>query len=248
MPGIKGLAPLIPGIHHINFNSFSDLDAINNTIAAVIIEPVQGEAGVIEPSTGYLKAVKKRCEEMGALLILDEIQTGMGRTGTLWAFEKENVVPDILLLAKAFGGGLPLGAFISDREIMKTFAENPPLGHMTTFGGNPLCCAASLEALNIILDNHLHSRAIDLEKILRQNLKDHPFVKEIRGRGLLLAIELTDPGLLQTTIKACRKEGLLVDWFLFNNRSIRFAPPLTITEKEMKIVCEKLVKAFNSVQ
>ena len=240
--------PLIPGIHHINFNSLSDLDAINNTTAAVIIEPVQGEAGVIEPSAGYLQAVKKRCEETGSLLILDEIQTGMGRTGTLWAFEKESVIPDILLLAKAFGGGLPLGAFISDHEIMKTFAANPPLGHMTTFGGNPLCCAAGLEALNIILDDHLHARALDHEKILRQNLNDHPFVKEIRGRGLLLAIELTNPELLQTTIKACRKEGFLVDWFLFNNRSIRFAPPLTITGKEINFVCEKLVKAFNSVQ
>jgi len=239
--------PLVPGIRHIDFNSFEDLNEINHQTAAVIVEPIQGEAGVILPAAGYLSAIKERCKEVGALLILDEIQTGMGRTGSLWAFEQENVIPDILLLAKAFGGGLPLGAFISSQEIMNALSHDPPLGHLTTFGGNALCCAASLAALNIIVENNLHQKAILLGNKIKEFLQVHPAVREVRGRGLMMAIELKNPTQLNAAVQACKKEGLLVDWFLFNDRSIRLAPPLVISEEEVKLMCEKILRALDSV-
>ncbi len=236
--------PLVPGIRHIDFNSFEDLDEINELTAAVIIEPIQGEAGVILPAEGYLAAVQKRCHEVGALFILDEIQTGMGRTGSLWAFEQENVIPDILLLAKAFGGGLPLGAFISSQEIMNVLSHDPPLGHLTTFGGNALCCAASLAALNVIVAENLHHQSKEKGNKIKGILNDHPLIKEVRGRGLMMAIELKNPDHLHLAVKACKKEGLLVDWFLFNDRSIRMAPPLVISNEEIEELCEKMKVAF----
>ncbi len=241
----SSIMPLVPGVRHINFNSIEDLEKINQHTAAVIIEPIQGEAGVIVPVGGYLKALRDRCDQTGTLLIFDEIQTGMGRTGSLWAFEQEEVVPDILLLAKAFGGGLPLGAFISSQEIMHSLSHDPALSHMTTFGGHPLSCSASLEAINIIVENKLPAQAIHFEKIIREKLGHHPAIREIRGRGLMLAIELNNPDQLLPAIKACRENGLLVDWFLFNNRSIRLAPPLVISEEEVNSVCEKLDKALS---
>src|SRR5688572_15155064 len=173
--------PLVPGIRHIDFNNEGDLKVITERTAAIIIEPIQGEAGVILPEHGFLKAVRKRCDTTGALLIFDEIQTGMGRTGTLWAFEKENVTPDILLVAKAFGGGLPLGAFISSPEFMNVLSQPAPLGHLTTFGGNSLSCAASYEAINIIMEENLHHGALTHESMIRSALQDHPAMKEIRG-------------------------------------------------------------------
>ncbi|MEO5906742.1 MAG: aspartate aminotransferase family protein [Saprospiraceae bacterium] len=242
----QSIRPLVPGVRHIDFNRIDDLKEINHHTAAIIIEPIQGEAGAIVPEPGYLTAVKKRCEETGALMILDEIQTGMGRTGTMWAFEQEDVIPDILLLAKAFGGGLPLGAFISSTEIMKVLSHDPPLGHLTTFGGNALSCVASLEAINIIKEENLHQQAIEKGNLIRSALKDHHAIREVRGRGLMLAIDLKNPDDLAPAIKACRKEGLLVDWFLFNSRSIRFAPPLIITEEEIKDVCERMGRALRS--
>lgn len=237
--------PLIPGIRHIHFNDFNDLHFITERTAAVIIEPIQGEAGVIIPVKGYLQEIKTRCEETGALLILDEIQTGMGRTGTLWAFETENVIPDILLLAKAFGGGLPLGAFISSRNIMSVLSQDPPLSHMTTFGGNALCSAASLEALNVIIEENLFLHALQQGKNISDALKNHTAVREIRGRGLMMAIELKEPEKLKTAISECRNNGLLVDWFLFNDRSIRLAPPLIISEEETIQVIEKISLALD---
>lgn len=242
-----GARPLVPGIRHIHFNSFEDLKNISSSTAAVIIEPIQGEAGVILPVENYLAAVRQRCDETGALLILDEIQTGMGRTGTLWAFEKENVVPDILLLAKAFGGGLPLGAFISSNEIMGVLSYDPPLGHLTTFGGNALSCVASLEAIHIILENELSQKAIHKGKLVKESLQSHDDVREVRQRGLMLAVDLVHADLLPLAVKACRKEGLLVDWFLFNNTSIRLAPPLVITEDEIKLLCDQMIAALNSI-
>lgn len=240
--------PLVPGIRHIDFNDMDALDSITKNTAAIILEPIQGEAGVIIPSTGYVKAVKKRCEEVGALMILDEIQTGMGRTGYLFAFENENIVPDILLLAKAFGGGLPLGAFISSPEIMHAISHDPPLGYMTTFGGNALSCAASLEALNIIIEDKLYEKASAHGDYLYKNLQPHPAVKEVRHRGLMMAIELKESDWLNPAIQSCRREGLLVDWFLFNQKSIRLAPPLTIREEEVKLLCEKMIRALNSLE
>ena len=244
---IASSRPLVPGIRHVNFNAADDLNKITEQTAGVIIEPIQGEAGVIVPEDGYLKAVRDRCNETGALLIFDEIQTGMGRTGSLWAFEQENVIPDILLLAKAFGGGLPLGAFISSHEIMKVLSDNPPLGHMTTFGGNALCCAASLAAINIIKDENLTTNALRHEATIRRTLKDQKAVKEVRGRGLLLAVELSNEKHLHLAIKACRNENLLVDWFLFNQRSIRLAPPLVISEKEIADLCTRLIRALDAL-
>ncbi len=236
--------PLVPGINHIHFNSPDDLRIITELTAAVIIEPIQGEAGAIVPIPGYLAAIRNRCDETGTLLIFDEIQTGMGRTGSMWAFEQEGVVPDILLLAKAFGGGLPLGAFISSQKMMRVLSHGPILGHLTTFGGHPLSCAASLEAINILIENNLPERAAAFEKIIRTNLENHPALCEIRGRGLMLALDLKNPDHLFPAVKACREQGLLVDWFLFNNRSIRLAPPLIIREEEVEWICEKLNSAL----
>jgi acetylornithine/succinyldiaminopimelate/putrescine aminotransferase len=242
-----GARPLVPGVSHIQFNAFADLDLISEQTAAVIIEPIQGEAGAITAATGYLQALRDRCDQTGTLLIFDEIQTGMGRTGSMWAFEHENVVPDILLLAKAFGGGLPLGAFISSPTIMRALSHDPILGHLSTFGGHPLSCAASLEAFHITIENKLPERVIAFEKIIRHTLGQHPALENINGRGLMLALQLRDPDKLLSAVKACRQQGLLVDWFLFNSRAIRLAPPLIISEEEVNIVCEKLKIALDTI-
>jgi len=239
--------PLVPGVRHIHYNTFEDINQINMDTAAVIIEPIQGEAGVIVPAPGYLQAIRDRCDQTCTLLIFDEIQTGMGRTGAMWAFEQEGVVPDILLLAKAFGGGLPLGAFISSQKMMSVLSHDPILGHLTTFGGHPLCCAAGLEAINILVENNLPEKASLFEKIIRKRLGPHPALSVIRGRGLMLAFELKNPEHLFPAVKACRQEGLLVDWFLFNDRSLRLALPLIISEEEVNMVCEKLNLALDSL-
>jgi acetylornithine/N-succinyldiaminopimelate aminotransferase len=244
---IAGARPLVPGVKHIDYNSFDDLELITDHTAAIIIEPVQGEAGALVPSPDYLRAVRKRCDQTGTLLIFDEIQTGMGRTGSMWAFQQEEVIPDILLLAKAFGGGLPLGAFISSEKIMKVLSHDPILGHLTTFGGHPLSCAAGLEAINIIVENNLPSRAASFERLFRNQLEHHPALREVRGRGLMLALELKKQENLFPAVKACRKEGLLLDWFLFNDRSLRLAPPLIISEEEVHLVCKKLTSALDSL-
>jgi len=246
LPHTAGTRPLLPGIKFMDFNSFEDIRVISKQTAAVILEPIQGEAGVILPEKNYLSEIKKRCEEVGALMILDEIQTGMGRTGSMFAFEKENVVPDIVLLAKAFGGGLPLGAFISSQPIMHVLANDPPLGHMTTFGGHPLCCAASLAAFEILEKDQLAEHALQLGNVFKEKLSNHPAIKEVRGRGLMMAIELHDPSQLHPTVQRCKENGLLLDWFLFNDRSIRFYPPLIISEKEADLIGEKLLKSLNS--
>ena len=239
--------PLVPGIVHIDFNSFDDIKRIREDIAAVIIEPIQGEAGVIVPDDGYLKAVRSQCDQTGTLLIFDEIQTGMGRTGTLWAFEHEQVIPDLLLLAKAFGGGLPLGAFISSREIMSVLAHDPALGHLTTFGGHPLSCATSLEAIRVILEEGLPHKAAAHRHVLLNALQHHRVVREIRGRGLMLALDLNAPELLKPALQAMRKNGLLADWFLFNQQSIRLAPPLVMRDDEMQLMCEKMVASLDTL-
>lgn len=244
---INSARPLVPGIEHIDFNSYEDLHTITEQIAAVIIEPIQGEAGVIEPKPGYLQALRDRCDQTGTLLIFDEIQTGMGRTGSMWAFEQEGVVPDILLLAKAFGGGLPLGAFIAEQKIMKVLAHDPILGHLTTFGGHPLSCSASLEAINIATDEKLAVNATTYGEKIKAALNGHATIREVRGRGLMLAVDLINPEHLFPLVKACRKEGLLVDWFLFNARSLRLAPPLVMTETEVDLLCHKLKKALDTL-
>ena len=200
----------------------------------LLAEPVQGEAGVRPPRPGYLDALRRRCDEVGALLIFDEIQTGMGRTGELFAMLKYGVTPDIVCLAKAFGGGMPLGAFVARHEVMDTLQENPTLGHITTFGGHPVCCAAGLAALNYLVDNKVVERVETKGALYEMLLKDHPAVREIRRSGLLLAVELGESAKLYRIMELFREAGILSDWFLFCDTAFRISPPLTISEDEVR--------------
>ena len=226
--------PLLPDVQAIEFNDFGELERITRRTACVLAEPVQGEAGVRPPVPGYLEALRRRCDEVGALLVFDEIQTGMGRTGALFAMLKYGVTPDIVCLAKAFGGGMPLGAFASRPEIMQTLQENPVLGHITTFGGHPVCCAAGLAALNYLLDNKVVEGVEAKGTLYAQLLGNHPAVREIRRSGLLLAVELGEPQKLYRIMELFREAGILSDWFLFCDTAFRISPPLTISEDEVR--------------
>ncbi|MBR9920010.1 MAG: aspartate aminotransferase family protein [Bacteroidetes bacterium] len=228
--------PLLPGISHIDFNCHQCLEKITDKTAAVIVETVQGEWGIRKPLPGYLPALRKRCDETGALLILDEVQAGCGRTGSLWAFEQYDIVPDILLLAKGLGGGMPIGAFISSREIMQVLTHNPVLGHITTFGGHPVACAASLATLTTIEQEGLIP-AVAEKAALFKELLVHPDIRDFRQAGLMMAIELDDFDRVLAVIQHCLKAGLITDWFLFNERSLRLAPPLIIEEGEIRKAC-----------
>jgi acetylornithine/succinyldiaminopimelate/putrescine aminotransferase len=249
----QAFRPLLPDIRHITFNSEVDLLKITEKTAAVIVETIQGEAGIM-PSTvtkdsfgeGYLKALRQRCTETGTLLILDEIQAGMGRTGTLWGFEHYHIVPDILLLAKGLGGGMPIGAFIASKNIMLTLTDDPILGHITTFGGHPVSCAAGLATLKVLTESDLIAQA-EKKGNLFKKLLVHPQIKAVRQIGLWLAVELDNFDILQEVIQNCLKNGLLTDWFLFNNRSLRIAPPLIITEEEIKWACSIILKALDLI-
>lgn len=239
--------PLLPDIQWITYNDFDDLNNIDHSTAAVFIETIQGEAGIIPPSIengGYLKALRERCDAVGALLILDEIQAGMGRTGTLWAFEQYDIMPDILLSAKGLGGGMPIGAFISSREIMQTLTNDPILGHITTFGGHPVSCAAAYATLKVLVETNLVEEAKNKGKLFK-SLLVHPKIMAVRQVGLWLAVELKGFDFLQEVIQNCLKNGLLTDWFLFNNRSLRIAPPLIITEGEIRWACDVILKALD---
>jgi acetylornithine/succinyldiaminopimelate/putrescine aminotransferase len=242
----SGFLPLLPGIKHIRFNSETDLDLINEGLAAVIVEPIQAEAGIVEPLNDFLKKVRHRCDKTGTLLILDEIQTGMGRTGKLMAFEHYDVVPDILCLAKSFGGGLPLGAFISSRELMRHLTYDPPLGHITTFGGHPLSCAAGLTAQKVIKEEDLMEHAIEIENRYRMRLK-HPLIEQIRGRGLFLAVVLDREIKVNRFISRAFENGLIIDQFLFSDSAFRIAPPLIITEDEADESMERIVATLDGL-
>lgn len=226
--------PLLPDVEAIEFNDFAALERITSHTACVLAEPVQGEAGVRPPAPGYLQALRRRCDETGALLIFDEIQTGMGRTGELFAMTKYGVTPDIVCLAKAFGGGMPLGAFVARHEIMDTLQTNPVLGHITTFGGHPVCCAAGLAALDYLLENGVVERVEEKGALYEELLCDHPLVRGIRRSGLLLAVELGESPLLYRLMELFREEGILSDWFLYCDTAFRISPPLTITEEEVR--------------
>ncbi len=226
--------PLLPDVQSIEFNDFAALEQITCRTACVIAEPVQGEAGVRLPKSGYLEALRKRCDEVGALLIFDEIQTGMGRTGALFASLKYGVTPDIICLAKAFGGGMPLGGFAARHEIMDTLQVNPALGHITTFGGHPVCCAAGLAALNYLLDNALIEQVETKGALYETLLADHPAVREIRRSGLLLAVELGESEKLYRIMELFKEAGIMSDWFLFCDTAFRISPPLTISEEEVR--------------
>jgi acetylornithine/N-succinyldiaminopimelate aminotransferase len=234
--------PLLPGVNFITFNSLPDLEMITTETACVIIETIQGEAGIRVPDIAYMQALRKRCDETGTLLILDEIQAALGRTGKLFAFQHFGIVPDILLLAKALGGGMPIGAFISSNKIMDALKENPILGHITTFGGHPVCCAAGLAALEVLLDKNLVSTVAQKE-ILMRSLLVHPAIKGIRGKGLMLAIELDNFELNKNIIDRCIANGVITDWFLHCDNAMRIAPPLIITPDELKKACEVIVEA-----
>lgn len=226
--------PLLPDTKAIDFNSFDDLEQITERTACVLCEPVQGEAGVRVPQDGYLQALRKRCDEVGALLIFDEIQVGMGRTGEMFAMQKYGVTPDIVCLAKALGGGMPLGAFVSSQKIMSTLTHNPVLGHITTFGGHPVCCAAGLAAMKYLQDEKVVEDVERKGAMFVELLKDHPAVKEIRRSGLLMAVELGESAKLYRLMDLFIEEGILSDWFLYCDTAFRISPPLIITDDEIR--------------
>lgn len=243
----RSFRPLLPAVKHIEINKSEDLNLITNNTACVIIEPIQGEGGIISASSNYLKELRNRCDEVGALLIFDEIQSGMGRTGHNFAFEKLGVAPDVLLLAKAFGGGMPLGAFISSNQIMECLTNNPPLGHITTFGGHPVSCAAALASIDVVSEEKVIDSVKKKEELFTSLLKEHPKVKGIRSSGLFMAIELGSFDNVQKTIKLGTERGFVTDWFLFCNTAIRIAPPLTITESEIEEVCSIILEVLDEI-
>jgi len=226
--------PLLPDVRAIEFNDFGALAQITRRTACVLAEPVQGEAGVRLPRPGYLEALRRRCDDTGALLIFDEIQTGMGRTGAMFASLKYGVAPDIVCLAKAFGGGMPLGAFVSRREIMDTLQSNPVLGHITTFGGHPVCCAAGLAALDYLVGHGVVETVEAKGALYEELLGGHPAVREIRRSGLLLAVELGEAAKLYRIMELFKEAGILSDWFLYCDTAFRISPPLTISEEEIR--------------
>ena len=236
--------PLLPDTRQIRFNEPADLRYVTPRTACVIIEPVQGEGGIFPADRDYLQALRDRCDQTGTLLIYDEIQTGLGRTGTLYFFQQYGIVPDILCTAKAFGGGMPLGAFIASNRIMSVLKTNPVLGHITTFGGHPVCCAAGLAALEYILSERLTEQADAKGALYESLLAGHPLVREIRRTGLLLGVEFGDSELTARIVLRSIDRGLMTEWFLFHDTAMRIAPPLTITDAEIRESCESCRIAF----
>lgn len=238
--------PLVPGIKFIEFNNTIDIQLITNKTAAVILETIQGGAGFIEPKNDYLHEVQERCNEVGALLILDEIQTGIGRTGTFWGFENYNCIPDIIITGKGLGGGMPIGAFISTHKIMDCLKEHPKLGHITTFGGHPLIAAASLATVTEITESNLMQKALEKE-ILFRKLLIHDKILEIRGKGLMLAIIVENEEFASKIILKCLEKGLLLFWLLFEGKAIRITPPLTISNEEIKMGCTTIIEVIEEL-
>lgn len=238
--------PLLPGVSFIQFNNFNDLSYITEQTACVVIETIQGEAGIRVPDVAYMQALRDRCTKTGTLLILDENQTAFGRTGKLFAFEHFGIVPDILVLGKALGGGMPLGAFIASGEVMGAFKNNPILGHITTFGGHPVCCASGLASLEVLLSNNLINSVSAKEALIKQLLV-HPAIKGIRGKGLMLAVEFESFDLNKRIIDHCITQGVITDWFLHCSNAMRIAPPLIITNEQIKHACEIILNAVNQL-
>jgi acetylornithine/succinyldiaminopimelate/putrescine aminotransferase len=238
--------PLLPDVMHLNSNSFPDLELITEHAACVIAETIQAEAGVIVPKNNWLQALRNKCNETGTLLVLDEIQCGFGRNGTLWAFEQFDIVPDILLLGKALGGGMPLGAFIADKELMDCLTHNPVLGQINTFGGHPICCAAGFAAMQVLLDEKLIDAVKEKEELFI-SLLSHPKIKGVRSKGLMSAIEFESAEENKKIIDALISNGIFTDWFLFAPQCLRIVPPLTISQQEIKEAINKIMECLNNL-
>jgi acetylornithine/succinyldiaminopimelate/putrescine aminotransferase len=239
----RAYRPLLPGIKQLHFNDTESLDAISERTAAVIVEPVQGEAGYIPGNEDYLHQLAQRCKAVGALLVFDEIQTGFGRTGTLFAHQTYGIVPDIITMAKGMGGGMPIGAFVANKALMDSFKNNPLLGHITTFGGHPVSAAAALASLNFILKEKLLEKVEEKSKLFRKHL-DNPNIEAVRGKGLMLAIQLDTFDRVQTVLKHCLEEGVVSDWFLFCDNAIRLSPPLIISVEEIEFACRVINRSI----
>jgi len=242
----KPFEPLVPDCNAIHFNNEKDLEKITSRTAAVVLETIQGGAGFVLPTDDYLKKVKARCEEVGAMLVLDEIQPGFGRTGKLFGFEHYDIVPDILVMGKGMGGGLPIGAFTASKEHMALLKDNPKLGHITTFGGNPVIASAALATLKEVTETDLIAQTLQKEKLFRKLVK-HPLIKEVRGKGLMLAAMVESSTIASEVILACKDQGLILFWLLFEPRAIRITPPLTILEEEIRQGCDILTKVLDTV-
>ncbi len=238
--------PLLPDVMQLTYNSFPDLEHITKRTACVVAETIQAEAGVLVPRDNWLTALRKRCDETGALLVLDEIQCGFGRNGTLWAFQQFNVVPDILLLGKALGGGMPLGAFIADKKIMDSLSHHPLLGHINTFGGHPVSCAAGLAAFKVLLEEEL-IKGVNEKEQLFLSLLVHPRIKAVRSCGLMIAVSLGSFEVNKRVIDLLITRGVFTDWFLFAADALRIAPPLVITETEIRTACKLLIDTLNEI-
>ncbi|MDG1940772.1 MAG: aspartate aminotransferase family protein [Flavobacteriaceae bacterium] len=242
----KGYRPLLPGVRFLHFNAEKDLDQIDENTAAVLLETIQGGAGFILPEDDYLKKVKKRCEEVGALLLLDEIQPGFGRTGKMFGFEHFGIAPDIVVMGKALGGGLPIGAFSASKKLMQKLEDQPKLGHITTFGGNPVIATAALTTINEIISTKLTQQISHKERIFRENLK-HPMIKSISGKGLMLAPIFERPEIPNYLVPHCIEKGLLLFWLLWEKNAIRISPPLNISEEEIILGCEIIKEALDEI-
>jgi len=238
--------PLLPDILHLNFNSFEDLELITVETACVIAETIRAEAGVIVPDKNWMIALRKKCTETGTLLVLDEIQCGFGRNGTLWAFQQFEIIPDVLLLGKALGGGMPLGAFIANKNIMDSFTNNPVLGHINTFGGHPVCCAAGNASMQFLLQENIIDEVFEKEKLFLENLR-HSKIKNIRSRGLMIALEFASFDQNKKVIDSLLEEGVFSDWFLFAPQCLRIVPPLIISENEILTACELIKKVVSDL-
>lgn len=236
--------PLLPDVKQLEFNNFSQLEQISSKTACVFIEPIQGEAGIHIANAEYLKALRKKCDDHCVLLIFDEIQSGFGRTGALFAFENYGVVPDVMLIAKGMGGGLPIGAFVASEKLMSCLTNNPVLGHITTFGGNAVCVAAAQATLEALVDKKLYLRALEIEKVMNEVLV-HPKIKEVRCVGALCAIEFEDTELNMKIISKCIEKGVITDWFLHCSTAMRLAPPLVISNKELRFALQQIIASIH---
>lgn len=243
----KPFAPLISEVEFIDYNLYEDIKKIDNQTSCVVLETVQGSAGFIMPKKGYLGAIKKRCEDVGALLILDEIQTGIGRTGKLFGFENFNCIPDIIVYGKGLGGGIPIGAFTSSKELMDSLHKNPVLGHITTFGGNPVITAAALQTLKIVLNSKLSEKTRVKENLIRKKL-NHKLIKEIRGIGLMLCLIMTDNEIANKLVLEAKNKGLILFWLLIEKKAVRITPPLTISEKEIDEGCNIILNILDFIE